>query len=305
MGRLFSCRCLEAFGGSPKVWYNFSMFLECMSFLASFFLGVSYVDTHRFTRSHYKVESEKVKKNFRMVVLSDLHGNVYGKENDPLIEAVKREKPDVVLIPGDLITGVGAFEVPPMLALVKKVSAICPVYMSMGNHESKVKWIPKRFRYSYEELMGMLRKAGAQVLDNDALFLKEMNMEVKGLSLPSPYFRRDMMVSLQIPKLEEYVGKVKKDRFTLLLAHNPEYFDAYAEYGADLTVSGHLHGGIMQLPKLGGIISPRYILLPPYASGLFEKNDKKMLVSRGLGSHTIPLRIFNPGDLMVIDVRRK
>lgn len=239
-----------------------------------------------------------------MAVLSDLHGNVYGKDNKKLIDAVKRSRPDLILIPGDLITGEGTFEVVQMLALVKKLSMICPVYMSPGNHECKVKWMSSRFSYTYKELLERIQDAGATVLDNETLFLPQYNMEIKGLTLPESYFRKEMDISLRQQDLHSYVGKIREERFTLLSAHNPEYFDSYADYGADLTISGHLHGGIVRLPKVGGVISPKYVLFPPYTYGKFSKNGYQMLVSRGLGSHTIPLRVFNPGELMIVDVRQ-
>lgn len=87
-----------------------------------------------------------------------------------------------------------------------------------------------------------------------------------------------------------------------MIAHNPEYFEAYAGWGADLTVSGHVHGGVMRLPFLGGVISPRLTLFPKYDGGMFERNGRFMVVSRGLGTHTLPIRIFNPGELIMIEL---
>ena len=57
-------------------------------------------------------------------------------------------------------------------------------------------------------------------------------------------------------EVEKLLGSPKKDTFSILIAHNPEYFPYYAAWGADLTVSGHIHGGIMRLPWIGGVISP-------------------------------------------------
>lgn len=104
--------------------------------------------------------------------------------------------------------------------------------------------------------------------------------------------------------VEGLLGKSRRDCFELLIAHNPDYFDNYAKWGADLTVSGHVHGGIMRLPVLGGVISPMLRLFPKYDGGLFEKDGRQMILSRGLGMHTIPVRIFNPGELVVIHLLR-
>ena len=80
------------------------------------------------------------------------------------------------------------------------------------------------------------------------------------------------------------------------------YFPAYAEWGADLVLSGHVHGGIMRLPLLGGVISPTLRLFPRYDGGLFQEGGSTMILGRGLGSHTIPIRIFNPGELVVVEL---
>ncbi|MDE7197816.1 MAG: hypothetical protein K2O15_02920, partial [Lachnospiraceae bacterium] len=85
--------------------------------------------------------------------------------------------------------------------------------------------------------------------------------------------------------------------------HNPVYFDAYEAWGADLVVSGHVHGGIMRLPVLGGVISPALTLFPKYDGGVFYEKESTMILSRGLSSHTLPIRIFNPGELIVIDLK--
>ena len=103
-------------------------------------------------------------------------------------------------------------------------------------------------------------------------------------------------------EVEKLLGSPKKDTFSILIAHNPEYFPYYAAWGADLTVSGHIHGGIMRLPWIGGVISPSLRLFPKYDSGEFEENGKKMILSRGMGLHHIKLRFFNRPEISVIKI---
>ena len=72
-------------------------------------------------------------------------------------------------------------------------------------------------------------------------------------------------------------------------------------------ISGHVHGGIMRLPFIGGVIAPTFRLFPKYSGGIYEKamedgQKSVMVLSNGLGSHTIPVRIFNPGQLVVIEL---
>ena len=102
--------------------------------------------------------------------------------------------------------------------------------------------------------------------------------------------------------LREKFGIPDPEAFHILLAHNPVYFDTYAAWGADLTLSGHLHGGIIRIPGIGGLITPQAQLFPKYDRGLISVNGKYMVVSAGLGEHTVPIRIFNPPQLILITV---
>ena len=103
--------------------------------------------------------------------------------------------------------------------------------------------------------------------------------------------------------LEQLLGVCHRDCFNLLLAHNPEYAEQYAAWGADLTVSGHVHGGIMRLPLLGGVIAPSLRLFPKFDAGLYSfREGRAMIVSRGLGLHHIKLRFFNRPEVSVINL---
>ena len=98
------------------------------------------------------------------------------------------------------------------------------------------------------------------------------------------------------------LGKAKEDTFNILLAHNPEFFPSFRKWNPDLTLAGHVHGGVMRLPFIGGVISPSFRIFPHYDGGVFQEEGKQMIISRGLGSHTIPIRIFNPGELVVLQL---
>ena len=110
--------------------------------------------------------------------------------------------------------------------------------------------------------------------------------------------------------LKEKLGSCEEQRFEILLAHNPIYFSEYVEWGADLILSGHVHGGVAKIPFLGGVIAPSFQLFPKYDGGKFQElgkdgRIKTMILSRGLGAHTIPIRIFNPGELVVVKIQKE
>ena len=87
----------------------------------------------------------------------------------------------------------------------------------------------------------------------------------------------------------------------ILLAHSPIGFEAYAEWGADFVLSGHVHGGIVRIPVIGGILSPERRFLPKYTKGIYHFNSSVMNVSAGIGK----FRVNNPSEFVCIDIAPK
>lgn len=151
--------------------------------------------------------------------------------------------------------------------------------------------------------MSGLKRAGIEPLINETAYLPECNIAICGAQIDRAYFRHFRRIPMETSYLSKLLGTPDGEIFQLLIAHNPVYFDAYAKWGADLVVSGHVHGGIMRLPALGGVLSPALTLFPKYDGGMFKEDNSTMILSRGLSSHTPPVRIFNPGELIVIDLK--
>ena len=127
-------------------------------------------------------------------------------------------------------------------------------------------------------------------------------IRITGLSLPSRYFGvRHKTLDTQIVHL--LVKAPDPDHFQILLAHSPTHHAAYDAWGADLTISGHYHGGQVRLPLIGGVISTGWTLFPKYDMGMYALKNGKLIVSAGLGTHTIPLRINNPPEAVYITLR--
>lgn len=119
------------------------------------------------------------------------------------------------------------------------------------------------------------------------------------------YFAHFKVQKMKPGYLQETLPECEKEKCNILIAHNPDYFAEYAQWGADLVLSGHVHGGIMRLPLLGGVIAPSYKIFPEYDGGVFRTGSAAMLLGRGMGSHTIPLRFFNPAELYDVQLKIK
>ena len=148
-----------------------------------------------------------------------------------------------------------------------------------------------------------MKKAGVRHLVNEKVYLPEFNMDIYGMEIDLDYYKKFQSISMEGDYPDRLLGMPDQTRATVLIAHNPDYFPAYAGWGADLVVSGHIHGGLMRLPVLGGAISPSFKLFPHFDGGQFWEGCSTMILSRGLGAHTLPIRIFNPGELVLIELK--
>lgn len=263
----------------------------------------SVYDTTTFRVTSYELTSPKIKKEFRFVVLSDLHNKSFGKNNDRLIAGIHRLHPDAVMIAGDMITATEGEDVSGTVHLLTELAKNYPVYYGIGNHEEKIGRKTERYGSMYADYMSALKKAGIKPLVNGKRTLSEYGISICGLQIESKYFKRFGLLPMQQEDLKRLIGVPERDKYQILLAHHPDYFTQYAEWGADLVLSGHNHGGIVGVPLLGGLVSPRCILFPKYDGGRFEEGQASMLLSRGLGTHTLPVRILNHAELLYVTCR--
>lgn len=269
----------------------------------AFFLAIGLIDGNRFEVVKEEIVLPKLKKECRLVLISDLHNKVYGDKNDVLIKAIKKINPDFIILAGDLVTSKAGESIKPGAELVKIISSEYKIYYGMGNHESKLKQQPEKYGTMYTDLKNALPDSSVVVLENKSTELAEYNIRITGLELPLDYFAHFRLKEMRDSFMNELVGEADRSKCNILIAHNPDYFSKYADWGADLVLSGHVHGGIMRLPVLGGVIAPSYSLFPKYDGGIFRENGSVMLLGRGMGAHTIPLRFFNPAQLYSVTIK--
>ncbi len=227
----------------------------------------------------------------RIVQISDLHKRQFGRHQKRLIRRVRSLNPEIIVITGDLVSR-DVTDFTGTEQLLRQLSAIAPVITANGNHEGDL--TPE----NYAAFCRAVRRGGAVLLENEAVTCK--GIRFAGLFLPRPYFRGGGLLGFSGEKdctaadVTELLGPCTEQ--TVLLAHNPLFFPAYAEWGAALTLSGHIHGGAVRLPGIGGLLSPARKFMPRYDKGCFRIGEQQMIVSGGLGK----LRLFNPPELCLI-----
>lgn len=214
---------------------------------------------------------------FKIVQVSDLHNNIFGENQHRLINAIKKDKPDMIAITGDLID---SEKTDNAYTFIKEAVKIAPCYYVNGNHEI---WTG-----AYEtHIKPKLKEYGVNVLDNEKAFIKKEGAKLAVLGITDPSYG-DCERSTTLGRLAE------NEDFTLLLSHRPEQFELYVQSGVSLVLTGHAHGGQVRIPFTHqGLYAPNQGTFPKYTEGLFAKNGTKMIVSRGLGNNVLPIPRVN------------
>lgn len=228
-----------------------------------------------------------------IVQISDLHGAAFGDENETLLREVRRAQPDIIVITGDLVDQFRGADYGAIRQLATQLTAIAPSYFVTGNHE----WAVGNVR----ELKALLRDSGVTVLSNEYVELTEGEHRILLAGIDDPNGYADQKTPEELAA-ELYAAE--GDPFWILLAHrNNRFREQYSLLGADLTISGHGHGGLIRLPFTDGLISVDRTLFPTHTDGFYEDNGATVFVSRGLGNSGITRRLFNRPELAVLTLR--
>ena len=244
---------------------------------------------------HYSVKTGAEEEPFRIVFITDLHSCLYGgKDQSTLMEAVRAQNPDVVLLGGDVFDD----DLPwdgAKSALEQLGKEFSCFYIS-GNHEVRTKKL--------DVIKETVQSYGITVLEGSVVTAKELggaqNIEIYGFDDTTLYGN----FYEQRKHMESTLQKGAEDAYKILLIHRPEYIKQYAELGFDLVLCGHAHGGQWRIPGvLNGFYAPGQGFFPKYAGGYYKVENTELIVSRGLARRSHPLpRIFNRPELVVIDI---
>lgn len=251
-------------------------------------------------KREYDAEVPEELARLRILMLSDLHCNPLICNNKRVLQRLREEAPDVILLAGDMISKYGKKENLRVPAFLKKLTEIAPVVYGMGNHEEVLRTdFPEQFE-AYKKQVEEMR---IFFPDNEviSLVLQGKNIDFAGLTLKHAYYFKKKRQELPEEAVKDLC--IEKPDRTVLLAHFPDHFPTYAKL-APLIVSGHNHGGIIRLPFVGGIISPQ-LYLPPYTRGCYSEGDSTMVVSAGIGSHSLPARLFNRVEYCIINTKTR
>ena len=249
------------------------------------------------TIKHYTVTKSEISdgSNIRIVLLSDLHSCIYGENQTKLINKIKKQKPDIILMVGDIADDVTPINGTKLL--LNEIVKLAPCYYVSGNHEF---WSD-----DIDNIKQVFISYGVEVLEGEYKSIEVKKQKLNICGVDDPYVLsaddRNSYADLLMP-----FKSLSSADFNILLAHRPEYIYEYKKYEFDLVLSGHAHGGQWRIPFiLNGLYAPNQGFFPKYAGGLYKHNDLVHIVSRGLSFNPRLPRIFNPPEIVVIDLVSK
>ncbi len=262
-----------------------------------------YTSKYSLEVNYYTIDSDEISQSIRIVQLTDLHNSEFGTDNEKLITAVKEQSPDVIMITGDLLdyhdedTSIA-------IHVIEELSQYYPVYISLGNHELEYE---ERYDIDIETLY---EAAGAIVLEQNYIDTEINGQEVRiggiyGYCLPP---------NISSDKQERFIEQLyvndfqNTDRYTILMCHMPVSWVSYGaidEWNVDCILTGHVHGGQIIIPFIGGLYAPDFGYFPGYLQGMYDSEDgtKHVIVSRGLGSTELVPRWNNTPEVVVLDIQ--
>ena len=270
------------------------LFILAAIISALLIIGNKRIEVNRYSLSYESLPGAF--DGYKIAQISDLHNTVFGKDNRKLLSKLESTEPDIIVITGDIIDR-NKTDINKALDFVSQAVKIAPVYYVTGNHEGSSK--------DYPILERGLAALGAIILRNESTSLTKDGQTISIVGLDDQSFDKDGKdeYGKTLPKILEKLSG--EESFSVLLAHRPHYFDSYAEAGYDLILSGHVHGGQIRIPFIGGLIAPDQGLFPKYDSGLYSKDGSNMIISRGLGNSIFPLRVNNSPEIILTILKSK
>lgn len=250
--------------------------------------------------TRYEIVDNKIPENFnnyRIIQISDFHNTISKKLSSELVEKIKEQEPNIIVVTGDLIDS-RKTDINVAINFLKVIKDIAPIYYVTGNHEARLT--------EYKKLKEEMNNLGINVLENQYIELQKNDSSLNLIGVNDPSFANEFGVEdSEIIKSEINILDYDENIYTILLSHRPELFNTYVSENINLIFSGHAHGGQIRIPFIGGIVAPNQGLFPKYTSGKYEEKNTTMIVSRGIGNSIIPFRINNRPELIVVELKHK
>lgn len=249
--------------------------------------------------SKYCISSEKIPEAFDRFCIAHI-SDTHSYPADGILKLVTSQKPDIICITGDMFHDNGK-DAPEFWALFSRLLEIAPVYLVTGNHDL--------WREDSAFMLRKIKDLGGILLDSDMAVLEHDGEKMAIFGVGDPFSKIPALIEKSINT--EFSRLPKSSGYKILLYHRANLFDKIKDFGFDLILSGHMHGGQISVLGLGGLLAPTSaifsgrMIFPKYTNGKFVYNSTSMIVNRG-ASNTLPIpRLFNPPEVGIITLLHK
>ena len=255
-------------------------------------LGYGYYNISYIKRTEYTIQTRKVSSDYQMVFISDTH---YGTVQNPAVlknavEEIKDLEPDIVVLGGDIVEGgTSREEMEEVFQMIGTIECRYGIYYVYGNHDRQQD--REQRTYTDEELEKAITKNGITILkDNYVEIGSDLILAGRDDAEIGEEFRR-------LPA-EKILNRADKERYIIMLDHQPVETAMNSKAGVDLQLSGHTHAG--QAFPVGQLL--HFIGIPYY--GEYQILDCKLLVSSGASVGVFPIRTEKHCEYALIDIKQ-
>ena len=255
------------------------------------FVGFLIYENYYLKIKKIKYKNIKIKNDlngFRILQISDYHNKRFLTKNY-FINKIKNTKPNIIVITGDIINSRNPnYDIVDIV--LNEIVKLAPIYYITGNHEKRLD--------DFYKFITKMKEIGVVVLEDEreTIEIKKSKINIIGVNDIS-YFGKDYLIN----KVENLK---KDDELNILLSHRPELFKEYASINIELVLSGHTHGGQIKIPFIGALYVPSQGFFPKYVDGIYKEKDTTMVISKGIGSSLIPLRLFSNPELILLELEK-
>jgi hypothetical protein len=247
----------------------------------------------------YTIHSDKIPKSFDGFCIAHI-SDTHSRPAKGLFELIKEQNPDIICISGDMFHDDDS-DACNFWSLFSDLLSLAPVYLVSGNHDV--------WHTNYVSFFKRITDLGGILMDSKMRIIERNGEKISLFGVGDPFSK--------VPKLIEeslnssFLSLPQFDGYKILLFHRANLFDKIKDLGFDLILSGHMHGGQIRVPFIGGTLAPTSSILsermifPRYTGGKYEHENSCMIVNRGASNTLSVPRFANPPEVGIITLFSK
>lgn len=254
------------------------------------YLTIGYYYAHHVYQTNYEIRSDKIAENIKIIQFSDSHlGTTFNSNKfNEYLKEMEKVKPDVILLTGDFVDdGTDKDDMIKACEFLGKIKTKYGIYFSYGNHDKG--YYGSSYRgFSKEDLEEEFEKNNIKVLEDESVLIND-NFYIIG--------RKDYE-DLERLSIEKLTKDLDKNKYMIVMDHQPTDYENESNSKVDLVLSGHTHGGqLIPLHFLSKVLSDNYRVYG------YEKRDKSnFIVSSGISDWELKFKTGCISEYNVIDI---